>query len=634
MQFIVLVLTFIYANCVYSQDVGGVNLSTDGADGSARNGTAPSEGDSDSSDSNSRNQSNRSRPIINYLPAGVQQFTKTYPKTHFRFVAGDILSASFFEVTGLFVDTAGDDPLNTAIERTSTVERHAGLLTFLGTATAGGHAINGVEKKINNRLGIDQTNKRITQLKNFAGVHILAGVYGYYVVDAAIKGKSKEEVLDMLKAKETFASALSMHLAFMGADKFVEYGKGVKKNLSLISEVRKSPQALKIANAHNYKSGLSLYKDALKKTSELNELRKDLTKSKAILGAAQPALIPALAVETAVEWTVYYTFAKIWNSLIHDEMISFLNNYDQQELNEDMSNAICYAANQGALHYDEKVLRAAQIINNNIQQLYGLMYAPLIDKQLKIAQKLMRLDYLESLGRNYFALQTISERDIFIAQLLNKDDELYELNLTFISSLIDTLKINQVEEISKKELKLYLASSLDAQSKPEKIPAYSLNASAALREHRRNNKVFFQKRLQKAISLINTNVLELQNKRDKDIFFDFLKEDIQNLEEDTLEIQNKAKEIAGMSFDDIENSYRRFKINPETGDSYGSFNDMNTPESIYDLILIQKKYTNILIDIAKNRETKDKILKIQNENEFSLYFQVKSWEIANQFSNK
>ncbi len=619
MNLLIILFISLQMFCALAQEAAGI----DGADGITKD-SRNSSGESENSDSSSKKQKKQRLAIQRLLPAGVQQFGNMYPKTHFRFVTGDLLSSSFFEATGLFPDLIGDDPLEASINRTTSVERHAGLFSFLAVATTGGHAINGIENKIKNRLGIEKTNERITQLKNVAGLHILAGVYAYVAVDLAIKGKSQDEILEILSKKDTFAAAVSMHMAFMGADKFIEFSKKMKNNLALVNQIMKNPRALEIAKQYTSKGGLTLYQELLTNAKKLNNVRKELQKSKIALGIAQPQTIPALVAGTAVEWTAYYVFAKVWDAYIHKSFLSALNWYDQKELKSGLKDVFCYGVDQGDLHYDSTVENAAQVIDENIQQLSALMFAPLMDKQMEISQKLFKAAYLEELHRQYFELQTNEEREEFIISLMKKESKMYELNLEFIKSLYNGVNKNSDQEISHNVFLRALKDYTDAYNPVEKMTVSRLNASAGIRDMKRANKKLYERRLRETIRNLNSAVRQVAN---EDIFLESLNKKLDRLEVEIEEIQREAQRLNGMSVEGIQASNEKYNLNPETNQfEIESIENMPEPTTVYELIQVQKIYTQLLAGVATSDESKKKVLEMQNKNEFALYLQARNWE--------
>lgn len=619
MKTITFILFTFLSLSIFAQDAGSLN--SDAADASSRSGSVNSDGESDSSDSNSRNQGARAvRPNVNFIPPGVRDFAKTYHKSHLRFLAGDILSSAFFETTGLFSEVAGDSPLETAIDRTFTLERNAGLLTFLSIATSGNFAIDKVENQINKKLGVEKTHKKITQIKNLAGVHILAGVYGYIAVDAMISGKSSEEISEILQAKETLALAGSMHLAFSSADKFMDFSKETKKKLSVIKDVASKPHALKIARQYSSKTGLELYSDLLRNGEKLDKVRRDINKAKVTVGATQPHFLPAIIGETIVEWTVYYVFAKVWDNLIHESLISLLNEYDKNELKNDMFEALCYAQNQGNLHYEEKVIKAAQVISQNIQQLYELMHASVVDQQLDVLEKTTILDYYKSLHKAYFELETISERNKFVIELLDNNNDMYKENFVFINSLVRSLAKEGETRITEDELKNVVRAYHSANSKPVEHVG-QLNLATALDEHQRKNKRFFVKKLNDYISLINESV---EQENDPSKYLKFLDKDIANLEKTSKNISKQVNDIAGMTYEEVKKSHMKY----EGLSSNQSLEEIEKPQSVYELILVQKIYTDLLEGVAVSDATKEKLRTIQQESELALYLQTKNWQVS------
>ncbi|MAE58515.1 MAG: hypothetical protein CME69_06515 [Halobacteriovorax sp.] len=626
MKWIISLLLILSFTASYAQD--GTGVSADGVDGATRSGNGSAEGEAESSDSNSKNRANTPRVINRYIPAGVAQFSQVYPRIHFKFVTGDILSASVFESTGLFSDVIGSDPLDKSLDRSSSLERHVGLFTFLSIATGGAHAINGIENSINKKLGIEKTSKKITVLKNLLGINILAGVYGYIATDATIKGMDASEIKDLLSKKETFAAALSMHFAFLAADEFIDKSKASIANAKLMKEVLKNPQALKIASKYSSKTGLALFKEFLLNAEKINALRKDLQKSKIALGVTQPYTIPALVGATAAEWSTYYVFAKVWDAYIHQAFISALHSYDMSELKDDINNSFCYGINQGALQSDHTTLNSSKVINESIKQLSELMYAPLVDDLFNLSNKLLKLEYLQRLFEEYTSLEDIDKRNDFLMSLLDKDNELKDLNMHFIESLINEAQDLATSDLTVKEFKHHLTAARDATSTPEKRIG-TFDASAALREHRRTHKDFFTNRLKDSINRVNTIIAsQNDNLSNEDNFFtENINKSLDEIEMSISDIQRKSQKISGMSFEDIEASHKKYGIDPISGKwEANSLEQIPEPKTVYDLILVQKIYTHFLVDATWSEHTKKEIIKLQQHNELSLYSQSKNWE--------
>lgn len=627
-KFIPILILFIIPSA-FSQDVGGLNLSSgeggDAADTAGRSGDAQGEGENGDARNKGGTQS-KSRPIISYLPQGVKEFSKAYPKLHFRFVTGDLLSSTFFDYTGMFKETIDDEsPLETAVDRTMTVERHAGLATFVTIATAGDRVLSSAERRVNTKLGIEKTNAKVTKLKNLAGLNILAGVYGYFTVDAAINGKSQDEILNMLKSRDTFVLASTMHLAFLGADKVVKAPlEKIINDMRLIKNIQLHPQALEIAKKYTSKTGLGFMHDLLKNTEKLNEIRKDLQKAKITLAATQPETIPIIVGGSIVEMTTYYVFAKVWDKLLQDYVLDSLNKFDQKQLVEDIYNACSYASNQGDLFSDERVIRASEVINSNIQQIVQLKLSEYMDKQLVYAKKLNELDYHAKLYSRFLSLETPSEQTEFLKSLLDKSDKLFDQNMAFVQNLFKLLDDDNLLQAFKANIK-----AVHDGEKPQIKSVSTLDVSAGIRAMNIQNKAYHNKSLKDKLNFL---VSKLKNKSADEIL-ETVNDAIDKMEVKQNEVATKAHDLFGMDLKSIEASRGKYE-KALSGRMKQDYSYLPKPKSIYDLILMQKIYTNELASLLEDKTRQNDLFLTQEKNELSLYIQARQWEEILELQNK
>lgn len=600
------------------QDVGGINLETE----------ASAEGES--ADANSRNQAQRQSRVNSMIPAGVRQFAQAYPQTHFRFISGDLLSAGFFEVTGLFGFAAGDDPVGDSVDRTFSVERHAGLLSFLTVATAGGHGINAVENRINQRMGRQESSRSITRLKNLAGLNIIAGVYAYVAVDAAFKGKTTDEILDMLQTKETLAAAVSMHLAFMSADLATNHAKEIGRNLKFINALTRNPHALRIASESGLRSGVSLYASALRGAANLNEAREELKKAKLALGVAQPQTIPAIAAQTAVEWTAYYVFAKVWDNLIHERLTRGLVLWDKTCAANNSYSAFDYGMNQQGLIYDETLVASADRIVKNNEQLARLLTSHLVDRQTALLDETAKLDYLFSLYQRYFdAPDKEAKRDLLI-ELLQKDHPLYDQNLIFFDWLLEAYNGQHSEEFDRKKL-LSTFNTIYRIDHPETIRyGYGqLGIAQAMDYQRSLRRDEYEQDLFSRIDTLTNGLSEIPAEEFESTLLSPINTRIAALAEDQEAWNTDMQKAQGMSAEAIEKSYEKYGIDPSIDLSLQDLN-LNEkpprPETVFEVTLLQNIYLNQLKGLTYSETNKEKIESMRAESEMSYFVQASLFE--------
>lgn len=606
----------LFLSLAVANDGGGVSV--DGIDGDGGDGA----------DANSR-QGNQARANnLRYVPVGVQQFSKSYPKTHFRFISGDILSSTFFEMTGLFGFAAGMDPLEKSLDRTSTAGRHAGLVTFVSTATVGGKLIDAAENRINKKLNIAESSKKVGALKRISGLNILAGVYSYVVVSSLLDGKSEEEIMKLIGSRDMFVSAVSMHLAFMGAD----LANDTRKKIQEINKLKKlagSSRAMQVMAESGLKGGLGLYKDLIADAKKMDEYRRKMSKGKVALGVAQPETIPALVAGTAVEWTAYYVFAKVWDKIIHDQLVAGLYLYDKRCASSNGYDSFEYGMNQKDLVYDSVLIESAENITKNFGALAQLLYSQQIEEQISLARKTEQLSYILSLFDSYLKMPSVQLKKEFLTSLMNPKSEMKELNDIFFSYLVKDYENNTGKELDLRKLKI-AHNEIHLVENPNLYPAAYNPSGLGMDEVNRivkkgrisSNKKIRDNILTDLISNIST---------DEDKLLATFDQEVVNLSEEQKNWSEKTAKISGMDLQSIEKSYRKYGLDPNISLEESDIiidDELEAPETIFEIVLVQNLYLNQLRNLAYFPANKAKIQQQAAKSDAALMLQAKSLELV------
>lgn len=611
-----LILLSLTLSLALANDGGGVSV--DGIDGDGGDGA----------DANSRQGNNTRANNLRYVPVGIQQFSRAYPKTHFRFISGDILSSTFFEMTGLFGFAAGMDPLEKSLDRTSTAGRHAGLITFVSTATVGGKLIDAAEKKVNKKLGITESSKKISALKRLSGLNILAGVYSYVVASSLIDGKSEEEIMKVIGSRDMFVSAISMHLAFLGADITNDTRKQVQE-INKLKKLAGSSRAMQVMAESGLKSGLGLYKDLITDAKKMDEYRRKMSKGKVALGLAQPETIPALVAGTAVEWTAYYVFAKVWDKIIHDKIVAGLYIYDKHCASSNGYESFEYGMNQKGLVYDSVLIDSAENITKNFSALAQLLYSKQIEEQVILAQKTEQLSYILSLFDSYLNMPTEELKKEFLIGVLDPKSEMRELNEIFINYLLEDFENNTDKDLDIDRLRM-AHGEIHLVENPSLYPAPIDRTGLGTYELSRivkkgrlgKNKRIRDEILSKLVSHIST---------DEDKLLSAFDQEVEKLSEEQNEWSEKTAKISGMDLQAIENSYQKYNLDPniplEESEMVVS-DELEAPETIFEIVLVQNLYLNQLRDLAYFPASKTAIEQQAAKSDAALMLQAKSLELV------
>ena len=141
---------------------------------------------------------------------------------------------------------------------------------------------------------------------------------------------------------------------------------------------------------------------------------------------------------------------------------------------------------------------------------------------------------------------------------------------------------------------------------------------------KRANKKLYDRRFRETIQNLNSAVKQVTN---EDLFLEYLNKRLDKLEAEREEIQREAQRLNGMSVEGIQASNEKYNSNPETNQfEIESIENMPEPTTVYELIQVQKIYTQLLAGVATSDESKKKVLEMQNKNEFALYLQARNWE--------